>query len=76
MVTATVLLDGHLTLRARLRNLLDCLLRLLVLGVESLSYSLKLLARLLLVPIGLADNAVFVTAFLTAEDGLVCTTRV
>jgi hypothetical protein len=74
VVAPIVLLNGHTALGARLRDSVDLKFRLLVVDF-ALASSLNFLTSLVLVPIDLADNAVLMTAFFTAEDGLICTTR-
>lgn len=77
MVTAIILFDGNLAFGTRSRELLDFLLRLLILHSSfSTTTLLKLSACLIFVPIGLAENAVLVPAGPTAKDGLGFTTCV
>ena len=73
MVTAIDFLDRYAAMWAWRRYLLDFSQRFLVLAVQSFASSLEFFTSLVLVPIGLAGNAVLVTAFVTAEDGLIRT---
>jgi hypothetical protein len=76
VVASMILLDRHAALRARLRYLLDFLLRLFIFGIQSLTYCLKFFTSLVLVPIGLTGNTMLMFAFLTTKYGLICTARV